>query len=49
MEPEELFDDGLDFEDEEDIEPEDWDEETLGFDEADLDADSIAREIGVRP
>jgi hypothetical protein len=49
MEPEELFDDGLDFVDEEQFEAEDWDEEALGLDGADLDADSIAREIGVRP
>jgi hypothetical protein len=49
MDPEELYDDGLDFDDEEAFEAEDWDEETLGFEEADLDADSIAREIGLRP
>lgn len=49
MQPEELFDDGLDFEDDEDFEAEDWDEEALGLDGADVDADSIAREIGVRP
>lgn len=49
MEPEELYDDGLDFEDDEAFEAEDWDEDTLGFDEADFDPDSIAREIGVRP
>jgi hypothetical protein len=49
MEPEELIDDGLDFVDEEQFEAEDWDEEALGLDGTDLDADSIAREIGVRP
>jgi hypothetical protein len=46
MEPEELFDDDpempLDFEAEE------WDEETLGLD-VDFEADTIAREIAVRP
>ena len=31
MQPEELYDDGLDFDDEEAFEAEDWDEETLGF------------------
>jgi hypothetical protein len=49
MKPEELYDDGLDFDDEEAFEAEDWDEEALGLDGAELDADSIAREIGVRP
>jgi hypothetical protein len=49
METEELFDDGLDFVDEEGFEAEDWDEEALGLDGADLDTDSLAREIGVRP
>jgi hypothetical protein len=49
MEPEELIDDGLDFVDEEQFEAEDWDEEALGLDGGDLDADSLAREIGVRP
>ena len=49
MQPEELFDDRLDFEDEDGLEAEDWDEEALGLDGADLDPDSIAREIGVRP
>lgn len=48
MEPEELLDDELDFEDDA-FEAEDWDEETLGLDGAELDAESIAREIGVRP
>ena len=36
----------LDFEDDVDFEAEDWDEETLGFEE--IDADSIAREIGLK-
>jgi hypothetical protein len=49
MENEELYDDGLDFEDDEEFDGEDWDEEALGLDGADLDTDSIAREIGVRP
>ena len=46
MEPEELFDD--DPEMAVDFEAEEWDEETLGLDVDDLDAESIAREIGVR-
>jgi hypothetical protein len=46
---EELLDNDLDFEDDLDFEAEDWDEEALGLDGADLDAESIAREIGVRP
>ena len=46
---EELLDNDLDFEDDVDFEAEDWDEEALGLDGADLDADTIAREIGVRP
>jgi hypothetical protein len=49
METEELNDADLDFEDDVDFEAEDWDEEALGLDGADLDPDSIAREIGVRP
>jgi hypothetical protein len=49
MAPEELFEDGLDFVDEEDFDGEDWDEEALGLDDVELDADSLAREIGVRP
>jgi len=49
MEPEQLIDADLDFEDDVDFEAEDWDEEALGLDGADLDADSLAREIGVRP
>ena len=48
MEPEELFDDDFDYEEEDSFEAEDWDEETLGFD-AEVDTDSIAREIGLRP
>ena len=48
MQPDELVDDDFDLEDDERFEAEDWDEETLGLD-SDLDADSIAREIGIRP
>ena len=48
MEPEELFEDDFDHEEEDSFEAEDWDEETLGFD-GDLDSDSLAREIGLRP
>ena len=48
MEPEELFEDDFDREEADSFEAEDWDEDTLGFD-ADIDADSIAREIGLRP
>ena len=46
---EDLIDQDLDFEDDVDFEAEDWDEEALGLDGADVDADSLAREIGVRP
>ena len=49
MDTEEFIDADLDFEDDVDFEAEDWDEEALGLDGADLDADSLAREIGVRP
>lgn len=49
MEPEELFDADVDFDDDVDFEAEDWDEEALGLDGADLDPDSLAREFGVRP
>lgn len=49
MQPEELYDEDVDFEDDVDFEAEDWDEEALGLDGAELDADEIAREIGVRP
>ena len=49
MDPEELIDADIDFVDDADFEAEDWDEDALGFDSADLDPDSIAREIGVRP
>ena len=49
MEPEELIEQDLDFEDDVDFEAEDWDEEALGLDGADLDADTISREIGIRP
>ena len=48
MDPEALNDD-LDFEDDVDFEAEDWDEEALGLDGGDVDADTLAREIGVRP
>ena len=46
MEPEELFDD--DPEIPVDVEAEDWDEEALGLDVDDFDADALAREIGIR-
>ena len=48
MPPDELYEDDFDVEEEDSFEAEDWDEETLGLD-ADMDADSIAREIGIRP
>ena len=48
MQPDELLDDELDLGDA-DFDGEDWDEEALGLDGAELDADSIAREIGMRP
>ena len=48
MEAEDLFDDEFDHEDEDTFEAEDWDEDTLGLD-AEVDADSIVREIGLRP
>jgi hypothetical protein len=47
MQPDELIDDDFDLEEEDSFEAEDWDEETLGLD-ADMDSDSIAREIGLR-
>ena len=43
MQPEELYDDGLDFDDEEAFEAEDWDEETLGFEDAELDQSRAQR------
>ena len=46
MDPNEINDADLDFEDDADFEAEDWDEEALGFDE--VDSDEIAREIGFR-
>ena len=46
MEPEELFD--SDPEMPVDFEAEDWDEETLGLDVDDCEAETIAREIGLR-
>jgi len=48
MQPDELYEDDFDVEEKDSFEAEDWDEETLGLD-ADMDADSIAREIGIRP
>jgi hypothetical protein len=45
MEPEELFD--TDVEMPVDFEAEDWDEETLGLDVDDYEAETIAREIGI--
>ena len=49
MEPDNSIEADLDFEDDVDFEAEEWDEEALGLDGADLDSDSLAREIGVRP
>ena len=49
MDNEEFIDADLDFEDDVDFEAEDWDEEALGLDGADVDPHSIAREIGMRP
>jgi len=46
MEPEELFE--TDPEMPVDVEAEEWDEETLGLDVEDFEAESIAREIGLR-
>ena len=45
MQPEELYDDGLDFDDEEAFEAEDWDEETLGLDWNDADTQSLVDEV----
>ena len=47
MEPNDISQADLDFEDDAEFEAEDWDEETLGFDE--VGTDDIAREIGYRP
>jgi hypothetical protein len=47
MEPDDISEADLDFEDDVDFEAEDWDEEALGFE--DVDTDSIARELGMRP
>jgi hypothetical protein len=44
MDPNQINEADIDFEDDVDFEAEDWDEETLGFDE--VDQDDIAREIG---
>lgn len=49
MQPEELLEDEIDFEDADYADGEDWDEETLGLDGADIDPSYIEREIGVRP
>ena len=46
---EDLLEDEVDFEDADYADGEDWDEEALGLDGADIDPNSIAREIGVRP
>ena len=46
---EDLLEDEIDYEDADYADGEDWDEETLGLDGADIDEDSIAREIGMRP
>jgi hypothetical protein len=46
MEPEELFEDEPELP--VDFEAEEWDEETLGLDVDDFEADTIAREIGIR-
>jgi hypothetical protein len=46
MEPEELFE--VDPELPVDFEAEDWDEETLGLDVDEYEAETIAREIGLR-
>lgn len=48
MQAEDFIDADLDFEDDVDFEAEEWDEEALGLDGADVDPDSIAREIGIR-
>jgi hypothetical protein len=47
MDPEEQYQDDFDYEDDDSFEAEDWDEETLGLD-GEIDADSLAREIGLR-
>ena len=46
MEPEELFEDEPEIT--ADFEAEEWDEETLGLDVEDFEAESIAQEIGLR-
>ena len=48
MDPEEHYQDDFDDKGDESYEAEDWDEETLGLD-GEIDADSLAREIGLRP
>jgi hypothetical protein len=46
MEPEELLESDLEMP--VDFEAEEWDEETLGLDVDDYEAETIAREIGLR-
>jgi len=46
MEPNEISQADLDFEDDAEFEAEDWDEEALGFEE--VDSEDLAREIGYR-
>jgi len=48
MDAEEQQQDDFDCEDDDGFEAEDWDEETLGLD-SEMDPDSLAREIGMRP
>lgn len=50
MEPENLLEEDLDFEDDEDFdcEAEDWDEETLGLEVDEMEVQDISREIGLR-
>ncbi len=47
MDSEEQQDD-FDYEDDDRFEAENWDEETLGLD-SEIDTDSLAREVGLRP
>lgn len=49
MQPDEMLDDEIDLEDADYYDGEEWDEEALGLDGAELDTDSLAREIGMRP
>ena len=50
MELEELqdYEPELDLDDDQDLDDQEWDEETLGLDVDDFEAETIAREIGVR-